>query len=101
MIPIQANINNRCSSVYASISKIKHKIFADRIRHFFSAITSIFRKNKDIDTSGITKESAFDADLYLDSMFNESTNDIDSIFDSILESVDSSSDDDIFDSLLF
>ena len=101
MIPIQANINNRCSSVYAAISKNKHKIFGDRIRHLFSAITSIFRKNKDIDTSDITKESAFDADSYLDSMFNESTNDIDSIFDSILESVDSSSDDDIFDSLLF
>lgn len=100
MVPIQANINNRCSTVYASISKIKHKIFADRIRHLFSSITSIFTKNKEIDNDKIT-ESAFDADSYLDSMLNESANDIDSIFDSILESVDSSSDDDIFDSLLF
>ncbi len=107
MPTIQARITNRLASLYAGISKIKHKIFADRIKHLFSAISSFFRrKNKDIDTSSIIdvefkEESAFDADSYLDSMFNESTNDIDSIFDSILESVDSSSDDDIFDSLLF
>jgi len=104
MIPIQANINNRCSSVYASISKIKHKISFDKVTHFFSSIFNFVTKKKNIDNAEVTdtkKESAFDADSYLDSMFNESANDVDSIFDSILESVDSSSDDDIFDSLLF
>lgn len=107
--PGEANINTKCSSLYAAISKIKHKVFADRIKHLFSAIASIFRNAKkeaywyDVNDNVIGKESAFDADSYLDSMFSESTNDIDSIFDSILESVDSSSnsDDDIFDSLLF
>jgi hypothetical protein len=102
---MQEHINNRCSSDYAEVSKIKHKISLDKVTHFFSSIIHIVTKKKTIDNAEVTddvkKESAFDADSYLDSMFNESANDVDSIFDSILESVDSSSDDDIFDSLLF
>lgn len=104
MSTMQEHTNNRCSSDYAEVSKIKHKISFDKVIHFFSSIIHVVTKKKTIDNTEVTdtkKESAFDADSYLDSMFNESANDVDSIFDSILESVDSSSDDDIFDSLLF